>query len=166
MALVDNFAAGRYGMTYNAVDVGLTKEGAMMDLQSSLQLVNQTDLYGETVIDGFYRGANCFLQFTCLRWMAGSRTPFWPWGALGQVFTSTIVAGVLVSNTASALVMTAQTGSPAATEGPATLTASKSLLAENFNSQLMFDSRLREIPIRLRLYPYTSSTNLVHFTTT
>lgn len=166
MALVDNLTAGKYAMTYNSVDMGLLKEGAMLDLQNAQDILDKSDAFARSVIETFYQGANAFLQVTALRWFAGVKTPFWPWGNLGEVFTNASVPGIRGSDTASAIVMTAQTGSPAATEGPATLTASKSLLAENFNQQLLFDSRLREMPIRFRLIPYASAGKTIHFSTT
>lgn len=168
MALVDNLASGRYTMTYNAVDVGMTKEGATLEITPMLQALSPSDAHGQTIYDLIYQGANCYIGWTAPRWMAGFITPLWPYGAaLGTISSAAAPIGRIGSDIASALVMTVVANTPAAANGvgPATLTASKSVLAPNFNVNILFDARLRETPIRLQMLPYVS-TNVVHFTTT
>jgi hypothetical protein len=160
MAL-DTFVAGRYSGTYNAVDVGITRDGYNLEQESSGEVLDETDAYGGSVIEAVYRGGSCFLSFTAKAYKAGSTTPFWPWGALGVMSTAAAPIGRLATDVASAMVLTATAATPAAT-APATLTATKAILASNGSASLLFNSKVREVPVRLQLYPYVS-TNVVWF---
>lgn len=170
------FIAGRYTGTYNAVDVGICKEGYELELDTELDDIGETDAWGGTVIDGIWRGGNCHLQFTSEEAGAGALASFWPYGgALGSagvlgILVDTAAAtpfpmGQLASNIALAMLLTVVAGTPAAAS-IATLTASKALLAKNYNGKLLFNSKLREVPVRLRCYPYTSGTVTQFFATT
>lgn len=177
MAL-DTFVAGRYSGTYAASDVGITKDGYELELDSDLDDVGETDAWGTSVIDGIWRGGNCFLQLTSEAYKAGSLAAYWPYGGalagpgvLGILYDgsqlSKLPIGQLASNIAQALVLTVTAGTPAATLSAVnTLTATQALLAKNFNAKLLFNSKLREVPVRLRLYPYTVSNVTKFFSTT
>lgn len=167
-----SFVAGRYTGTYNSVGVGMCKEGYELEQDMELDEINETDAWGGTVVDGIWRGGNCHLQFTSEEFLTGVLAAFWPFGALGILTTATPAPpiGALASSLAKAMLLTVVTGTPAQTVvAPGivinTLTASGAFLAKNFNGKLLFNSKLREVPIRLRLYPYVS-TNTVFFTTT
>lgn len=164
MAL-DTFIAGRYSGTYNSVDVGITENGYTLTIDSSAQMINQTDAYADSVIDWVYRGGNAHLQFESKAYKAGSITPFWPWGALGVLRTNAAPIGRLASDVASAMILTATAATPAAAS-PASLTASKSILAPNNPASLLFDARVRNVPVRLQLLPYASSSDHIWFSTT
>lgn len=56
-----------------------------------------------------------------------------------------------------AVVLTAAVGTPAAAT-PATLTGSRTVLSEGYNPSLLFNSRLRQVPVRLRFLPTESGT--------
>lgn len=129
-------------------------------------MIDETDLYGMSTIDAVVRGGDAFYQANFREYKAGSLTQFTtPFGGtLGLLVNAANPIGVLASGLAKALVLTSTTGTPAAA-APATLTASKALLAENYPVKLLFDSRLREVPIRMRLYPYVS-TDTIWFSTT
>lgn len=159
MAL-DTFVAGRYSNTYNAVDTGITERGYELQQESNAQEITPSDAYGDSVIDSVYRGGNVFLQFEGKAYKAGAITPFWPWGALGV----TGVIGRLASAVASANVLTATAGTPAAA-APATLTATLALLAANNPARLLFSSELRTVPIRLRVYPVDSGGGVIKWFT-
>lgn len=115
-----------------------------------------SDAYGDSVIDLVYRGGNVFLQFESKAYKAGSITPFWPWGSLGAMG----VIGRLGSDVAAAMVLTSTAGTPAAA-APATLTGTKSILAENFPARLLFSSVVRTVPVRLRCLPYDSGAGVI-----
>ena len=164
MALIDTVAAGRYSATYNSVDVGITQTGYEISLESKWQEITPTDAFGDTIIDGVFRGGNCYCQFEGMAYKAGAITPFWPWGALGILATTAAPIGRLASDVALAFVMTDTDATPAATI-PATLTASKAILAPNNPAKLLFDSRLRTVPIRLQFLPYLSTDHKFFSTT-
>lgn len=165
MAL-DTFIAGRYSGTYNSVDVGITRDGYEITLDAEYEDLGETDAWGLSVIDSVWRGGNCFVQFTSTAYKAGVITPFWPFGmALGGLANAANPIGRLASDMALAFVLTSTAATPAVAT-PATLTVTKALLAKNSNGRLMFNSKLREVPIRLRCYPNTASGNTSFFTLT
>lgn len=155
MAL-DTLIAGHYTGTYNSVSVGITRQGFELQQMLRQEVIAESDAYGESTIDYVYRGGDCYLQYLCRAYKAGSTTPFWPWGSLGVMATSAAPMGRLASAVAAATVLTSVANTPAAA-APATLTATLSILAPNFDGKLLYDSRLREVPVRLQLLPYTSA---------
>ena len=162
-----SFVAGRYNGTYNAVAVGMCKDGFEVEQDFELDEISETDAWGGSVIDAIFRGGNCHMQFTCEEYAAGVLTAFWPLGSLGVLVTpTTLPIGVLASTLIKAVVLTAVAGTPAAGVGNiVTLTASNALLAKNFAGKLLLNSKLREVPVRLRLYPYGTGP-YTFFTTT
>jgi hypothetical protein len=164
MAL-DTFIAGRYTGTYNAVDVGITDQGYELEQTSSQEAIEESDAYGASFIDGIYRGGNVYLQFLCKAYKAGSIAPFWPWGSLGVMATAAAPIGRLASAVAKATVLTAVANTPAAA-APASLTASLSILAANSPAKLLFNSKLRQVPVRLQFIPSVDTGTVTWFTTT
>lgn len=168
------FVAGRYSATYDppgataAADVGLSEEGYDIRFSVAKELINQTDAYGEMTIDAIFRGVrDCFVQATMLEWKAGLLNALWPYDTLaptGATYLSPGVIARLDSNIAGILIFTSTTGTPAVS-APATMTASLACLAENFDLQWALHSKLRKMPIRWRLYPY-SDTVIKFFTAT
>jgi hypothetical protein len=155
MAL-DTFIAGRYNTTYNAVDVGITDQGYNLTMESKVETIEESDSFGNSIIDWIYRGGNCYIDFDCKSYKAGSTNPYWPYGALGAMG----VIGRLASAIAVATVMTALTGTPAAT-APATITTTLTLLAPNSPAKLLFNSKLRQVPVRLQVLPYDSGAGVI-----
>lgn len=160
MAL-DTLIGGRYSAAYASVDVGISSEGWTLEMTPEVDNVAPSDAYGASVIDQFYRGGQCFLQGESMAYKAGSITPFWPWGALGAMG----VIGRLASDVAAAILLTSTPGTPAATS-PATLTGSKSILAENSPNRLLFNSKLRTVPLRLRVLPVDVGGGVIKWVTT
>lgn len=111
---------------------------------------------GKTLIDAVYQGADWHCQFVCLEYKAGSLTPFWPFGNLGVMG----IIGRLYYDMASALVLTSTVGTPAAAT-PATLTASKSILASGYSTQLVYGPIVRRVPIRLSLLPFDTGAGAI-----
>jgi hypothetical protein len=168
--------AGRYAATYNANDVGITRDGYTLTLDTEAEDIGETDAWGQSVVDSVFRGGNCFIQFTSVAYKTGSLQAFWPFGGplagpgvLGVLFDANqatpLAIAQLASNIAKALVLTSTPGTPAAAT-PATLTATFSLLSRNNNGRLIFNSKLRDVPVRLRCYPFTSGGITRFFTTT
>ena len=170
------FISGRYSATYAgpsgtpaAADVGLTKNGYSLEVSWSKKLINESDAYGESAIDGIHRGGNCFLQFDSLEYKAGSLNAAFPYGAVlaptGAGALGPGVIGRLDSAVAGTMVLTATASTPAAST-PATLTTAAAVIAENFPVKLLFDTSLREVPLRMRLYLYDSAGTKQWFATT
>ena len=110
---------------------------------SQLHDIGESDAYGLTVIDGIFRGGQCFNQMEGMVFSAGFKDAFWPFGGLlqgpgvvGTLFdmtqAGTTMIGQLASAMARALVLTAVAQTPAAVIGTQTLSASLGLLAAQF----------------------------------
>jgi hypothetical protein len=164
MAL-DTFIAGRYSGTYNSVDVGITDDGYELEQTSSADMIDSSDAYGDSILDWVYRGGNVSLGFTSKAYKAGAITPFWPWGAMGVMLTAAAPLSRLASDVAKSMVLTAVANTPAAA-APATRTGSLSILSPNSPAKLLYNSKLRQVPIQLSLLPSLSSGTVTWFTQT
>ena len=158
---VGEFAPGHYAATWNGNDVGLTNGPKILRRRYSAIEVD-TDKYGAGV-DGIYKTGPVFLALTVKEWTAAVRGILWPFGAdFGIVGAN----GRLLSDLAQALVLTAQTGTPAATKGPATITFSKAIIAPESDWEIPLGNVERDVPILFRCFPYLDGSDLRHFTTT
>lgn len=158
---IDNFTAGSYAATYNATGVGITDDGFRITHDQKAEVIDKSDLYGDTMLDAIWRGANVSCAYTCKAFNKGTPVlnPFT--AALYEVWASGTPQGRLFSDLAQVFVMTATANTPAAINGPATLTASKAILAPNFSTEHLYDNRLRQLPLRMQFLPYTSTGKLI-----
>ena len=165
------FIAGRYSATYNAVDVGLTNDGYRLRQEVHYEPINESDHYGQSILDLIYRGGDVYLEFLAKVYASVISTSavsaFWPWGAgLGimQTFQGAAGTGVgplpigrLAYDLNHPTVLSAILGTPARPSAgagvPGTLTALRTALAPNFRGELLFNSRLRQVPIQLISLP-------------
>ena len=157
------FIAGKYTVTFgpsgSLLPIGQIAAGITLEHAVSKQLITG-DNEGQTVQDAVFQGHNVFAEFTMMEYDDDrARDVFWPYGTEG-------VQGVMGRldvqlPVAAHLMLTALAGTPAAgatlTDGPQSLTAEKAILAEDFPVRMLFAPALRDIPVRLRLYPYTES---------
>ena len=164
MAL-DTFIAGRYTGTYNSVDVGITDDGYELQQNSYADTIDSSDAYGDSLLDWVYRGGDVSITFMSKAYKAGAITPFWPWGAMGVMLTAAAPLGRLASDVAKAFVLTSTAATPAVA-APATLTASLAILAPNSPAKLLYNSKLRQVPISLQLLPSLSAGTVTWFTQT
>lgn len=156
------FIAGAYTGTYGGVAMGITDEGYSLQWETKLQAIEKSDVYGEMMIDGVYRGSNWFFQTEFLEYKSGPLAASFPWGGLGVQG----VIGRLMSDVAAAMVLTATAGTPAVAT-PASLTATKAILAPGSNPSAQFNSRLRTMPVRLVMLPVDIGSGVMkNFTTT
>lgn len=161
------FVAGRYAATWNAVSIGLARQGLEMEVQLKQEVIDETDAYGMTIIDFVMRGADVYFSANLREWIAGSKSLIWAigGGSLGKIFTAAVPCGVFAYDLSQALVLTATANTPAATS-PATLTASKAFPAPSFNTKILFDSRIRDLPVRMICFPYASGSDTIALSTT
>lgn len=153
MPPLGTFVAGAYSSTYNAVDTGITRTGYELQFNAHAEEINESDKYGDSLIDLVYRGGTLAIIFESKEYKAGSLTPFWPWGAdVGTLSTTAAPIGRLGSNVAAPLVLSSTANTPAAA-APTTATVTQAILAPNANLSLLFDSKLRHVPIRLVSLP-------------
>jgi hypothetical protein len=145
-------AAGQAGATSW---VGASSRGFTVTSTMSAELV-EGDIWGGSVVELIYRGGNMFMSWDAIAFKYGSIVPFWPWSTIGSCGT----VGRLGSFYGGQVILSAAPGTTAA-NFPAigqvsitALTAKNCILAENSQSELYFDSRLRRLPVRLRILPY------------
>lgn len=161
------FAAGPYTVTWNSIAMGLLRgDNQMIRIARKHQRIENTNKYAQSLIGAVYLGRDARFSATLMEWKAalsGWLTLLFPEsaGSPGQIGT----LGTDSYDGAQALVLTATAGSLAASNGPATLTANKAVMAENFPVDLAFNPQLREIPLALDLMPYVSTVD-VNFTYT
>jgi hypothetical protein len=167
MAALGTFVAGAYTVSYNAVAAGISRAGWELEITIKQEMIEETDLYGLTLIDTIYRGANFAIQTELMEYKAGSITCFTnpATGTIGQILSAASPIARLGSGNAKALVLTAVASTPAAA-APATLTASLANLAPDYPVKLLFNSTLRKIPLRMIMLPSDSTGTLSAFTTT
>ena len=122
MSALGTFIAGKYDGTYNAVAIGMTEQGFDLAMSLKQEAIDESDAYGNTLLDYIYRGGDCKIVCDSKEYKAGSVAPFWPWGALGVHSTAAAPLGRLASSVAAALVLTSAANTPAAA-APASLTA-------------------------------------------
>lgn len=169
--LLSQPASGPYSATFNAVDVGLTVDGYKLRTRAFGQNINRSDTYGDAPLDYVYRGGQMRALFTCQDFKTTNLAIFWPFGTWLQMMTAALPVGLLATDLAQSLVLTATANTPAVAAATGkniinTLTASKCTLPTDAESEIFFDSRLREIPIELQVWPQTSGGNVVFATTT
>jgi len=156
---LDFFVAGHYRGTYAGVSVGDTKGGFELDFSLKGQAIDQSDAYGETLLDYVYRGGDCRITFNCLAYKPGSLNPFSPWSVLGTLGP----IGKLGSDHAVPLVLSAAVGTTAS-NAPASLTGPKAITPPNWTGKLLYHSVLREVPVQLAFLPYAAGSGVQWFT--
>jgi hypothetical protein len=146
-----SFIAGRYTATWNSLALGQTAEGLRLSHQFFKRLITG-DAYAESPQDAVYRGAEVTAAFRLIEYDAAALpTIMWPYSA---TFLSMGVIGRtdVGSAIAKSLILTAMAGTPAAAT-PASLTLPQSILQEGFPVEILFAPDLREVPLRMRVYP-------------
>lgn len=164
-----SFAAGPYAATYDSVSIGIIRagggQGSVLRIQPEVQAIKGTNSYGSSLIGGIYLGRDANVRGVLLEYKTATLKLLFPITAgltVGRIGT----LGQDVYDLAKALVLTAATSSLAAAAGPATLTASKAVLAPNFPLDISLDIQLREIPFDLALLPFLDTTFPANFTYT
>lgn len=150
----------------------LTDDGYRLVWTTHAQRIGNdgTDQYGNTLLINIYRGADWSLIYRCREYAANNLNATWPWGKVSAALSPALgVIGRLANSGSGAaggqIVLTAVSGTPAAA-APATLTAADVAAADGVTGDLSFTSKLREVPVHLLLFPYTSGGDKVWFTCT
>ena len=157
------FAPGYYTCTWNSNDLGLVNGVRRLRRRYRSQSI-QADKFGDSQIDGVYRGGDVFLSMVFKEWTAAVRAALWPFdsdfGDMGQ-------CGRLLSDLAETLVLSVESGSPAATAGFASLQANLAILAPDNDVEIIFGNEQRDVPVLFQLFPYdVGSGRIAHFVTT
>lgn len=148
---------GPYTCTWNAVALGVFQgDNDVPTIAKQLRgrKIESSDYWGMTPMDEIHLGAAYFFYGVLMEYSKAL--------PIIEPFTTTLgleigVIGVLKRSLSKALVLTAVAGTTAAT-APASLTASKTILATDHETRLAFGPVLRTVPIKLDLFPYQTAT--------
>jgi hypothetical protein len=138
--------------------IGATHRGFTLTTQVVGEPV-EGDIWGGSIVDIVYRGGNCRIGWEAIAFRYGSVVPYWPWATLGTMGT----VGRLGSTYGGNLVLVAAPGTTAAdfpTIGQLhmqAITAQNAIIVPNNSFPLIFDSRLRKVPVELQLLPFYDS---------
>ena len=164
--------SGPYVGLFNAQALGVQNDdGFQLLCTLQGQEVNETDAYGLTLVEAIYRGQNWRCRLRGLEWKSGLLNILQMFGQSGAVTTLTPVLqniGDRWSKFCQTLVLTAILGNPPST--PATITSTNAGFAPQYQTEFMFTSKVRELPLELVFLPYAavvgSITYNVPFTST
>lgn len=158
--------AGAYTATWAGTALNYTRQGFTLNYTIKAERIEETDLYGLSLIELVYRGLQMTIDTICKVYAGG------PVGVLqafvttfGQSWNPTNPIGTLGTARAGSLVLTAVASTSAATS-PATLTCLKSIPSPDNNFQLIFNSVLREVPLKWDILTHEPTTSGTLFTTT
>jgi hypothetical protein len=146
-----SFIAGRYTAVWNSLSLGQTADGFRLSHSFFKRLITG-DAYAQAPQDAIYQGGECFMAARLISYdVAAMPTMMWPYAAN---FLDMGVIGVtdVGSAKAKSLILTAVSGTPAVAT-PASMTLTYAVLAEGFPVELLFAPDLREVPLRMRMYP-------------
>ena len=171
---ISTVIAGAYTSTLAAAAMGFTQDGFTISRVNHQEEINQTDLYAKTLIDTIYQGGDTFVQTIARVMSVASHVAFWPFIAasgtysdVGTLWTAAAPIATLGSGKALSLVLTVVANTPAASAAdPTSLTASKALIAPGYNTDILFSSRSRTVPIRFVCLPTDTAGTGTSFTAT
>lgn len=145
--------AGSYTMTWDTIDAGLIERPQRFRQRREAEPI-PSDLYG--TIDFVYNDAWEYWTAEFLEWRDNTVQMLTAWdNASGDATAAARAAnwgvqgvlGQLASDLAKQIVLTAVTGTPAATNGPATITIPKAILLPGQDIESLFGTTHRVIPI-------------------
>lgn len=159
------FIAGRMTATYGGSAIGQVADGYTIEHIPRKRLITGDVLGPNTPQDAVYLGMVVFIEFTIMEYdAAATASAIWPFGTLG---TATAIGRMDVASTLTAALVLSDTGVAGvpAENKPHTITAHRAILAPGFPVDLLLSPDLREIPIRMQLYPedFTTPTRTEFF---
>lgn len=162
--------AGAYTATLNpkaagAVALAYTRQGYNLNLTQKGERIEETDVYGLSLIDIVNRGCQATIDTICKVYAAATRDALFPWTAtFGRVYAAATPIAQLASISPDVLILTSVANTPSAA-APATLTANVKLSPDN-NLALVFSSVVREVPLKWDLLLIDTAGTGTIFTTT
>lgn len=154
-AITGDFPIGPYTATWNSNSIGLL-EGVVRHSESAIGLPIRAGLYGQSVLDYILQGASMFVTIVVKEWNSNTRAMLWPFGtSMGIVHEAGFLLGA--GAYAKQLVLTAVSGTPAATEGPTTRTYPLTIPLPGHSLDATFGAVERNIPVVLAVLPEDNS---------
>lgn len=145
--------SGPYSGTWNTADIGLF-EGPIR-LQKNLNgLPVRASQWGQSIIEFILQGAGCFGVIVLKEWTTNTKAFMWPFGADQGLVDE---PGLLFSAYTKPLVLTALSGTPAATYGPVTRTYHNCAVLPGHNLDETFGPMERNIVVAVAVLPGPNS---------
>lgn len=166
--VLTNVLAGPYTATYagpsgsnpSVATLGTIGEKGIREIIRVEEEEIGADLLGGSIVDGVYRGGQCFLEFDLLEVKyANVKAMLNPYAATPGVEGEMGVPGMMTSAKAGQIVLTPAytTNTSAGADTTPVRTYGLVKIAANFDITRLLASRARIIPIRLRCFPYLGS---------
>lgn len=164
--------SGPYTGTWDSSAIGtLSDDGYEIRCTIQGQEVNETDAYGQTLVEAIYRGQNWRALMRGLEWEVGLVDALQMFGqsvvSPGDLLPALQNIGDRWSRYCKPLVLTRILGDPPSV--PLSLTATNAGLAPQMQAAFNMTSKVRELPLEMVFLPYAvtvgSSTKNVPFTT-
>ena len=155
---------GHYTMTYTApgqaaINLGQIEGPRLLTIDMNGAEIT-SDQYGDTIIDGIYRGQNAVMQMVFKEYVRpGINFVLNPFlaaygdddeGKIGNL-------GESYCTVAGSIILSAVQPSPAYTNGPRTINAERAVIAPGTSPQVPLGNVSRDIPVTFRLLPYVKS---------
>ena len=152
--------AGPFTVEYGGSTTGQARDLTIEWFENGQPIVG--DNFGSEVQDEVLQGIEVFVELTLLEWnIAEARELFWPFHP--NVGTGPVIGSLTSTIAYKSLVLTAALGTTAAALTAENVwTFPKTKLAKGFPVRIFNQPALREMPLRLRVYPDASN---VFFTT-
>lgn len=176
------FSAGPYTAshtpTQNAVagspeTINLTEEGWRSRMRILEESIDRSDAYGRSLLDAVFQGCRGVLTTTFIEWRASMLKMSYPWATLAPsgatkliVVNSSNPMARLASDNAGALTLTAVTGTPAATNGPATAVFGKLKPVPDQDIEFYYGPGHRKYSMNFDLLLYLSSSDYILWSAT
>lgn len=158
-------APGNYEVTYDTVLCGLT-EGPIRIRENTFIEDVRADEFGDTVIEGIGRGGSVEIAITFKEWKSPVKDKILYPRVTANAAGLHPIPGQLDTDFAKVLLLTAQPLSPAAIQGPLTITADLAILAPNQDIEWLMGNVQRDVPVIFRLYLFDESGTKKFYNTT
>ncbi len=140
--------AGAYTGTYSGNPLNYTQRGYTLHFTQHGQKINETDLYGRSLVEIVYLGASMTIETVCKVYGSAVVSALWGWeSTFGNVYSGLFPISSLASQQGAPLVLTSVAGTPAASS-PATFTAGLCIVSPDQDLSLVFNSESRDVPLR------------------
>lgn len=177
-----NFAAGPYtaahtptlaGTPGSSETINLTEDGWRSKIRILEEPIDRSDAYGRSLLDTVYQGCRGVVTTTFIEWRASMLKMSYPWayvlptGATKLlVVNATAAMGRLGSDNAGSLALTAVALTPAATQGPQTVTFGKIKAMADQDIEFYYGPGHRKYSMNFDLLLYASSSDYILYSAT
>ena len=140
--------------------MGITLNGFTVAHRVLREVLDRSDQFGRMTVEKFDQGIQVSLAMVFHERLQAVMNIEYPWQTIGPTGAQTVSAptvGGQASDQAGQVILTVTAATPAATNGPATMTFPKVILDEDFPVEMLYGPEHQTIPFRGEVMPYVSS---------